>query len=174
MNHLLIFFESSNSWSYSHWNQKILEKLSNIYHGRYKWNLLLNQFLNYNEMKIIYIIDTLASKGGAERIITNKMDYMASFWGYEISIITCYQNSNTPNAYILSEKINQIYLDIPFYSQYKYKYPYRLYVKNNINKRLIKRWSETISELDPDIIIGVGYFNADIICCFSGSLAIRR
>lgn len=115
-------------------------------------------------MKIIYIIDTLASKGGAERIITNKMDYMASFWGYEISIITCYQNSNTPNAYILSEKINQIYLDIPFYSQYKYKYPYRLYVKNNINKRLIKRLSETISELDPDIIIGVGYFNADIIC----------
>lgn len=115
-------------------------------------------------MKIIYIIDTLASKGGAERIITNKMDYMASFWGYEISIITCYQNSNTPNAYILSEKINQIYLDIPFYSQYKYKYPYRLYVKNNINKRFIKRLSETISELDPDIIIGVGYFNADIIC----------
>ena len=82
-------------------------------------------------MRITYVIDTLASKGGAERIIIEKMNYLASHFGYEVSVICCYQCEGDVNAYPLSDKVSQIYLHVPFYSQYQYPYPYRLWVKRN-------------------------------------------
>lgn len=114
-------------------------------------------------MKIVYVIDSLASKGGAERVIINKMDYMANHFGYIISIITCYQDKDTPNAYSISNNIKQICLGIPFYSQYKHHYPYRLWVKHSINRQMQKALSNAIQEIDPDILIGVSYFQADVV-----------
>ena len=50
-------------------------------------------------MKIVYVIDSLASKGGAERILSDKMNYMAEHFGYDVYVITCYQNTKTdPNV----------------------------------------------------------------------------
>ena len=57
-------------------------------------------------MRIVYIIDTLSTKGGAERIISEKMNYMATRYGYDVSIITCYQFPDSmPNCYYLSKSI---------------------------------------------------------------------
>ncbi len=56
-------------------------------------------------MKIVYVIDSLSGKGGAERIIINKMEYLVTHLGYEAAIITCYQDEETPNAYPISDKI---------------------------------------------------------------------
>ena len=39
-------------------------------------------------MKIAYVIDSLASKGGAERILSDKMNYMADHFGYDVYVIT--------------------------------------------------------------------------------------
>ena len=84
-------------------------------------------------MKIVYVIDSLASKGGAERIIINKMEYLATRFGYDVSIIACYQDDETPNAYPVPEQVSQYklrnYLSIP---QYQYRYPYRLLVKQRL------------------------------------------
>ena len=67
-------------------------------------------------MNIVYIIDSLGSKGGAERILSEKMNYLATHFNYNVYVITCYQNPNdTKNAYFLSEKVkereNQEYSD---------------------------------------------------------------
>ena len=114
-------------------------------------------------MKIVYVIDSLASKGGAERVIINKMDYMVNHFSYDISIITCYQDKKTPNAYPIPSGIRQVFLGIPFYSQYKYHYPYRLWVKHSIDKQMQKVLTKTVIDMDPDILIGVSYFQAHII-----------
>ena len=114
-------------------------------------------------MKIVYVIDSLANKGGAERVIINKMDYMVSHFGYEISIITCYQDKGALNAYPIPHGIKQIYLGIPFYSQYKYRYPYRLWVKHSIDNQMGKALSKAVQNIDPDILIGVSYFQANIV-----------
>lgn len=114
-------------------------------------------------MKIVYVIDSLASKGGAERVIINKMDYMVNHFGYDISIITCYQDKDTPNAYPIPTGIRQVFLGIPFYSQYKYRYPYRLWVKHSIDKQMQKALTKTVIDMDPDILIGVSYFQAHIV-----------
>lgn len=114
-------------------------------------------------MKIVYVIDSLASKGGAERVIINKMDYMVNHFNYDISIITCYQDKDTPNAYPIPNGIKQVCLGIPFYSQYNYRYPFRLWVKHSIDVQLQKALTEAVLEIDPDILIGVSYFEADVV-----------
>ena len=114
-------------------------------------------------MKIVYVIDSLAGKGGAERVIINKMEYLISHYGYDIFIITCYQDEKTLNAYPLSKNIRQICLGIPFYSQYKYSYPYRLWVKHSIDCQMEKALTKAVQDINPDILIGVSYFQANVV-----------
>lgn len=115
-------------------------------------------------MKIVYVIDSLASRGGAERILLEKMNYLALHDGYEVYVITCYQNSSRePNAYPLSEKVHQIDLNIPYYSQYHYRYPVRLWKKWQIYRSFISQLTATVQSIDPDILTGLGYFQADVV-----------
>lgn len=115
-------------------------------------------------MKVVYVIDSLASKGGAERILSDKMNYMTAHYGYNVYVVTCYQNpSKNPNAYFLSDKVEQINLNIPYYSQYSYGYPKRLWVKWRMYRELQQKLKATIKEINPDILIGLGYFMADVV-----------
>lgn len=115
-------------------------------------------------MKIVYVIDSLASKGGAERILCDKMNYMVNHFGYEVYVITCYQDvTHNHNVYSLSEKVTQINLNIPYYSQYNTRYPKRLWVKYQIFRRLRRELADTVSRMDPDILVGLGYFKADLV-----------
>ncbi len=116
--------------------------------------------------KVAYIIQSLSFKGGTERIITEKANYLAEHCGYDIYIITCTQPSTELNYYHLSNKISQINLDIRYYSVYKYKYPKRLWKKWAMNIYFKKRLRETVDQINPDIIIGVGHYKADIISGF--------
>ena len=116
-------------------------------------------------MRIVYIIDTLSTKGGAERIISEKMSYLATHFNYDVSVITCYQFPKTmPNCYNLSDKVNQINLSFPLHQQYKYHYPKRIWIKWRYRKQLSKQLNDIINYINPDIIIGVGYALADYVC----------
>lgn len=116
-------------------------------------------------MKIVYIIDTLSTKGGAERIISEKMNYMTAHYDYDVSIITCYQfPESMPNCYYLSDRVRQINLCIPLHLQYQHPYPQRLWDRWNLNRQLRRNLQETINSIKPDIIIGVGYALGDIVC----------
>ena len=114
-------------------------------------------------MKIVYVFTTLASKGGTERIVVEKANYMAEHFGYDVSIICCNQQPDRPNFYQLSDKVRQYYLSIPYYTQYLYKYPKRLWVKISLNIRLRKKLAKTVSEINPDIVIGLGHFMANVV-----------
>lgn len=116
-------------------------------------------------MKIAYVIDSLASKGGAERILSDKMNYMAEHFGYDVYVITCYQNTKTdPNVYYLSDKVKQVNLSIHYYAQYHYRYPMRLWVKSSIYRRMKNGLTAAVQQIDPDVLVGLGYFNADLVC----------
>ncbi len=120
-------------------------------------------------MKIVYVIDSLASKGGAERILSEKMNYLSEIFNYDVSVITCYQNPlETPNAYFLSKRVTQIDLNISYYKQYHYKYPKRLWVKYSIYRKLKDELTNLLNTIGPDILIGLGYFIADVISCYKG------
>lgn len=115
-------------------------------------------------MKIVYILQSLAFKGGTERVITEKANYWVDHLNYDIFIITFTQQPTESNCYHLSDKIKQINLDIHDYTVYRYKYPIRLWKKWVMNKYIRKELTEAVCKINPDIIIGVGHYKADLIC----------
>ena len=70
-------------------------------------------------MKIAYIYSTLSTKGGTERMITEKANYLADHFGYDVTIITCIQHPDENNSFYTSNKVKQIKLGFPYFSQYK-------------------------------------------------------
>ena len=115
-------------------------------------------------MTIAYIVESLVPKGGTERIISEKANYFAEQYNYNVYIITCTQQQGQANAFQLSSSVKQIKLGIPYYSQYRYKYPKRLFVKLSLNRKLKKAVTETVQQINPDILIGIGHYRADFIC----------
>lgn len=114
-------------------------------------------------MKIAYIYSTLAATGGTERMITEKVNYYSERFGYDVTIITCFQCDDEANFFPISSKVKQINLGIPYYTQYKYKYPKRLWIKWRINRLLKNSLKRAINQVNPDILIGVSRFKANII-----------
>lgn len=114
-------------------------------------------------MKIAYVYSTLAKSGGTERMIAEKTSYLAEKFGYDVTIINLFQRIEDINFYLISKKVKQVNLGIPYFSQYKYKYPKRFWVKWHINKLLKKSIIEAVKQVDPDILIGVSRFNANYI-----------
>lgn len=115
-------------------------------------------------MEIVYVITSLATTGGTERIVSEKASYLADVFGYDVSIVCYGQNDDSPNFYFPSAKVKQINLGLKIYSQYRYKYPKRIWVKYNLRNRLKKSLSKVVNEINPDILIGITHFRADIVC----------
>ncbi len=123
------------------------------------------EFRRNIRMMIVYIIDSLSNKGGAERVISEKMSYMVTHYGYDVSVITCYQFPKTmPNCYDMPNNVRQINLCIPSYLQYNYSYPKRFWYNRKYTRQLRHDLEQAVSTINPDIIIGVGYTLADVVC----------
>lgn len=114
-------------------------------------------------MTITYVVETLYTRGGTERILSEKANYLSDRYGYNVHIISCTQKQDQPNAFPLSPSVKQTCLGIPLYSQYRYRYPKRLFVKLSLNKILRKSVTDLIQKINPDILIGIGHFKADMI-----------
>ena len=115
-------------------------------------------------MKIVYVITSLATQGGTERIIAEKANYFAENFGYDVTIICYIQETNTSNFYTLSDKVKQVNLGVQFYSQYKYKYPKRLWMKYKLRTQYKKALTNAVLFINPDILIGITHFRSDSVC----------
>ena len=69
-------------------------------------------------MKIIYIIKSMANMAGTERIISNKMNYLAKH-GYDITLIT-YEQGEHPLSFKLNSNIKVFDTDTRFFTINKY------------------------------------------------------
>lgn len=118
-------------------------------------------------MKIVYVAETMVSTGGTEKMLSEKANYMADNYGYEVTIISCTQMDYQSNTFPLSEKVKQINLAIPYYRQYHYGYPKRLFVKWQADRELKEQLTKAIQQIDPDILIGVARFAADVVSTIS-------
>ncbi|WP_455664241.1 glycosyltransferase family 4 protein [Phocaeicola sp.] len=114
-------------------------------------------------MKIVYVYDAIARVGGVERILVDKMNYLAEVYGYEIYLITAAQGKH-PFSFPLSDKVKHVDIDARFHLQYQYGYPKRIWVKWQMDRRFRRNLKKQIQQIDPDIIIGTTYYKADVIC----------
>lgn len=114
-------------------------------------------------MRIAYVYDAIARIGGVERILVDKMNYLAEVYGYEVHLITAAQGKH-PFSFPLSDKVRHRDIDARFHVQYQYGYPKRLWMKWKLDRRFRVNLAKAITEIDPDIVIGTTYYKADVIC----------
>lgn len=117
-------------------------------------------------MKVVYVFRSLAIWGGIERILTDKMNWLAAH-SHSISIITTDQGMH-PLPYPLNERVSFIDLGIAFHHQYRYHGLRRLLDGWRRQRRFERLLREQLDKLQPDIVVGTTN-------CFAATLArVRR
>lgn len=114
-------------------------------------------------MKIVYIYEAIAIIGGTEKILVDKMNYLADVYNQEIYLITTSQG-NHPIVFPLSKKVKHIDLSIRFHTIYQYSLLKRFWIKKRKTKELKSKLNHIINEINPDVIISTSHYAADIIC----------
>lgn len=103
-------------------------------------------------MRILYVNDAWAIWGGLERVLIDKMNYLAENVGYEIFTIT-YNQGFHPLPYPLSPKIIHRDLNIQLHYQYRYHGFKKYYFKYQLQQSLIKGLQSEIKRIKPDVIV---------------------
>ncbi len=103
-------------------------------------------------MKIVYIYSALNTVGGADRIITEKANYLADKCSYEIYIITAHQNGK-PLFFPLSKKVQHIDLGVDFNKQYNHSFFVRGWIYFKLLRIYKKKLTKTLLSIHPDFTI---------------------
>lgn len=106
-------------------------------------------------MKLLYILGNIINKAGVERIMTQKINYLAET-GHDISLLTTDQN-NQPLSFPISKNVHYLSVSAPIPSRTDYsffKWLSSFYNARSVFSKVIN--SIVIEEL-PDIIICTTY-----------------
>ena len=107
-------------------------------------------------MKIAYILSSFIAKAGTERILSDKMNYLANRYGYDITFIT-YEQGNHPMAFPLDKRIRVIDLNTRFFPLYKLN-PVRRVIAKSFQKRKLKsKLHDVLSVVNPDFVVLTTY-----------------
>ena len=102
-------------------------------------------------MRILYFNDAWAIWGGLERVLIEKMNYLADD-GYEIYTIT-YNQGTHPFPYPFNPKVVHRDLNVVLHHQYKYHGLKRYYYKYQLEKLLRHKIKSSVQEIKPDVVI---------------------
>lgn len=102
-------------------------------------------------MKIYYIYTALVTKGGADRVIAEKANWLAEH-GHDIAIVTDTQLGREP-AFPLSPKVKLIDLAIDFSKEYGHSFPVRIWMYYKLMHRYRKKMKTLLMNNRPDIVI---------------------
>jgi glycosyltransferase involved in cell wall biosynthesis len=106
-------------------------------------------------MKLLYILGNIINKAGVERIMTQKINYLAKT-GYDISLLTTDQN-NQPLSFPISKNIHYISINAPIPSRTDYSFIKWLSSFYNARSVFFKVINNIINKEVPDIIICTTY-----------------
>ena len=105
-------------------------------------------------MKILYITDSLVIWGGLQRILVEKMNFLAEQYGYDIYMITSDQGDHV-SPYPLSPLVHFHDVCIKFHRQYQYRGFRRILEMRKLQKLYEKRLKSCIDEINPDVLVCV-------------------
>lgn len=108
-------------------------------------------------MKIVYVYPQLAHRAGTERILIDKMNYLAEKEGYDIIMLT-YEQANHEIAYPLSPKVRHVDLNVCFYPLYQYNRLTRFFKWKKKDQQLKRLFNAFMTLEHPDIVVSVTYF----------------
>lgn len=102
-------------------------------------------------MRVLYIYRSLAVWGGIERVLVDKMNYLASVFGYEIYMLTTCQGDH-PVPYHLDSAVHLDDLGIQFHRQYQYRGLRKIMDGYQRTRLFEKRLSEQLLMIQPEVI----------------------
>ena len=105
-------------------------------------------------MKILYLTDSLVIWGGLQRILVEKMNFLAEQYGYDIYMITSDQGDHV-SPYPLSPLVHFHDVCIKFHRQYEYRGFRRILEMRKLQKLYEKRLRSCIDEINPDVLVCV-------------------
>lgn len=109
-------------------------------------------------MKVVYVYPQFAHLAGTERVLIDKMNYLANKDGIEIYMVT-YEQGFHPIAYPLSPLVKHIDLNVRFCTLYQKPFIERYLKRNSYRKLLQYRFNRLMAEIQPDIVIAVTYYS---------------
>lgn len=110
---------------------------------------------------IVYLYSQLTINGGADRVLTDKANYLAEH-GYNIYIITESQMGR-PLVFPLSDKVKHIDMELDFEKQYGHNILIRGLIYIRFIRLYKKKLSAILNSIKPDIIITLMGRNLDFI-----------
>ncbi len=102
-------------------------------------------------MKIFYIYTALTTKGGADRVITEKANWLSEH-GHDVAIVTDTQMGRPP-VFPLSSKVRLIDLAIDFSKEYGHNFLVRTIIYFRLMRVYRKQLSDLLMLERPDIVI---------------------
>lgn len=103
-------------------------------------------------MRLLYLADAMAVYGGIERVLADKMNWLAESSDFDVYLLTADQgNSNI--VFPLHPSIIYQDLGICFFRQYKTPIWKRWLIHRNLHRLFQQRLKDKITEILPDIII---------------------
>lgn len=112
--------------------------------------------IDIHTMRIVYVFPQLARLAGTERILIDKMNYLADHFGYDVFALT-YEQGQAPMAYKMSEKVTHVDLAVPLWKTYRFSRFKRFFLRRKLVKKLQKRFEEFVLNNHPDILIATPY-----------------
>jgi len=103
-------------------------------------------------MKILYLTDQLCLHGGIEKVLTQKVNYLADTTGDDVTVLT-YQQQGRPPVYALSPKVRMRDLNI------NYEIGKSYFNLTNLLKipAHISALRNTIRQVQPDVIVSCSF-----------------
>lgn len=102
-------------------------------------------------MKIFYIYTSLRTVGGADRVITNKANWLAEH-GYDVTIVTDTQMDHSP-VYLLSPNVRLYDLAVDFNQEYGHSIPIRIWWYFKLMRKYKTLLKKFLMKEQPDIVI---------------------
>lgn len=103
-------------------------------------------------MKIVYIYPCIRTIGGADRVVTEKINYLADKCKHEVFLITDSQMQQ-PKTFPLSPQVTHIDLAIDFFQQYFHGFLKRGFIYLHLMSIYKKKLTKALNEIKPDIVI---------------------
>lgn len=114
-------------------------------------------------MKLLYVYHSLSTRGGLERVLADKMNWLADVAGYDVYFLTTDQLGDAP-AYPISDKIHWLrYEEKRFHNIYKVSYPKRYFALRSYNKYLKRSLESALKEVRPDVLISTTSFAMEVV-----------
>ena len=108
-----------------------------------------------NSMRIAYLFPHYAQKAGTERILIDKMNWLAEK-GYSVYALS-YEQGDHADAFPLSGKVKRIDFNVRFFPLYRYHVAKRLVLTVVLRRKLIGKLRDFVSTVRPDLMVCTTY-----------------